>query len=178
MTKLFKLLILDVDGVLTDGKKYYDQTGLGIMKTFNDKDFTAIKRFEANGIKVVWLSGDININQTIAKNRNIPFFCTQLANGEKLLKSSFLPEFKRLYEVKEDEIAFVGDDLFDLDLLEILFWTFCPKDAPKIVKKHAKTLPVNSGEGVIKELYDLIEHEYGMEENFNKVIEIDAKEKY
>ena len=41
---MIKLLILDVDGVLTDGKKVYGKEGTGLYKTFCDKDFTAIKR--------------------------------------------------------------------------------------------------------------------------------------
>ena len=51
-----KLAILDVDGVLTDGKKTYDNTGLCIYKTFCDKDFTAIKKLKALGISVCFLS--------------------------------------------------------------------------------------------------------------------------
>ena len=67
---MIKLLILDVDGVLTDGKKYYNRDGDVIMKTFCDKDWTAIKRFKALGIQVLFLSGD-PFNDKIAKNRNI-----------------------------------------------------------------------------------------------------------
>ena len=55
------LLILDVDGVLTDGRKYYDVSGKGVLKTFCDRDFTAIKKFKANGWDVVFLSGDPNV---------------------------------------------------------------------------------------------------------------------
>ena len=66
---MIKLVILDVDGVLTDGKKYYNRDGDVLMKTFCDKDWTAIKRFKALGIKVLFLSGD-PFNEKIAKNRN------------------------------------------------------------------------------------------------------------
>ena len=67
---MIKLVILDVDGVLTDGKKYYNRDGDVVMKTFCYKDWTAIKRFKALGIKVLFLSGD-PFNEKIAKNRNI-----------------------------------------------------------------------------------------------------------
>ena len=70
---MIKLLILDVDGVLTDGKKYYNRDGDVVMKTFCDKDWTAIKRFKALGIKVLFLSGD-PFNEKIAKKQN--FFRT------------------------------------------------------------------------------------------------------
>ena len=66
---MIKLLILDVDGVLTDGKKYYDSKGKVVMKTFCDKDWTAIKRFKALGVQVVFLTGD-PFNTKIASQRN------------------------------------------------------------------------------------------------------------
>ena len=44
---MIKLVILDVDGVMTDGKKYYDRDGKVVIKNFCDKDWTAIKRFRA-----------------------------------------------------------------------------------------------------------------------------------
>ena len=55
---MIKLVILDVDGVLTDGKKYYNREGEVLMKTFCDKDWTAIKRFRAMGITVIFPTGD------------------------------------------------------------------------------------------------------------------------
>ena len=59
-----KLVILDIDGVMTDGKKFYDKNGDVLCKQYNDKDFTAIKRFMATGIDVCFLSGD-NWNKVI-----------------------------------------------------------------------------------------------------------------
>ncbi len=55
---LTRLLILDVDGVLTDGTKVYDKDHNVLSKRFMCKDFSAIKRFIAAGIKVVMISGD------------------------------------------------------------------------------------------------------------------------
>lgn len=47
-----KLAILDIDGVLTDGRKYYGLDGIPFAKTYCDKDFTAIKRMRGAGVKV------------------------------------------------------------------------------------------------------------------------------
>ena len=69
---MIKLLILDVDGIMTDGVKYYDKEGVVKLKTFCDKDWTAIKRFKSIGIQVLFLTGD-PFNEAIAKNRNIDF---------------------------------------------------------------------------------------------------------
>ena len=71
---MFKLLILDVDGVLTTGLKTYDINGSVISKTFGDRDFTAIKQFICAGIETIFLSGDKQVNSEVAKNRGIPFF--------------------------------------------------------------------------------------------------------
>jgi len=88
---MIKLLILDVDGVMTDGKKYYDRDGTVRYKTFCDKDWTAIKRFRALGINVMFLTGD-GYNVQIANNRNIDVIVTR--NKEK---ADYLPEICKDY---------------------------------------------------------------------------------
>ena len=87
---MIKLVILDVDGVLTDGKKYYNREGEVLMKTFCDKDWTAIKRFKAMGITVIFLTGD-PFNESIARNRNIDVIVNR-KNGKHTDKSEFLEE--------------------------------------------------------------------------------------
>ena len=77
---MIELLILDVDGVLTDGTKVYDSEHSVLSKRFVCKDFTAIKRFIAAGVKVIMISGD-NFNATMAAKRNIDFYCSR---GEDL----------------------------------------------------------------------------------------------
>ena len=86
---MIKLVVLDVDGIMTDGKKYYDQNGSVVLKTFCDKDWTSIKRFKSMGINVIFLSGDENINKQIAKDRNIDFYLKVKANLEIVSYSSY-----------------------------------------------------------------------------------------
>jgi 3-deoxy-D-manno-octulosonate 8-phosphate phosphatase KdsC-like HAD superfamily phosphatase len=59
-----KVALVDIDGVLTDGTKVYNEKHEVISKRFLCKDFTAIKRMVASGIKVIMLSGD-NFNRTM-----------------------------------------------------------------------------------------------------------------
>ena len=87
---MIKLLILDVDGILTDGKKYYNNKGDVVMKTFCDKDWTAIKRFKALGTNVVFLTGD-PFNKAIAKNRNIDVYINR-KSGKHTDKSKYVDE--------------------------------------------------------------------------------------
>ena len=108
---MIKLVILDVDGVMTDGKKYYDRDGNVVIKNFCDKDWTAIKRLRAIGIDVVFITGD-PYNEMILKNRNLP---TVVNRGEGFHrdKINFLPEVLEKYKCSYKEAVYLGDDLFD-----------------------------------------------------------------
>ena len=65
----FDLLVLDIDGVMTDGTKAYGRNGRAFSKRYCDRDFTAIKRFKAAGVEVVFLSGDKSVNEAMARRR-------------------------------------------------------------------------------------------------------------
>ena len=161
-----KLLILDIDGVLTDGTKVYTQEHQPVYKRFRCKDFTAIKRFIAAGVQVIMLSGD-NWNANMAKQRNIPFYCTR-GSDLSLDKSVYLNHLEVQYNIKRENMAFVGDDYFDLSMFKTLFWTFAPSDSPKIIKENCLyLLESKGGEGVVQELYDFL---------VSKGIVVDAKE--
>lgn len=147
------LLILDIDGVLTDGKKYYDNSGRAVLKTFCDRDFTAIKKFKASGWDVVFLSGDPNINEAMAKNRNIPFYCNRV-NNVMVNKLTFLTNLCEEYNVTVDDVVYVGDDIFDYDLLSAVGWAFCPFNSDPDVKDISTVLNAKSGECCVAELYE------------------------
>ena len=150
---MIKLLILDVDGVLTDGTKVYDEEHNVLSKRYMCKDFTAIKRFVAAGVKVIMLSGD-NFNATMANKRNIDFFCSR-GSDLSLDKARFLDLFVNKYGIPRQEMAFVGDDYFDLSMFKALDVNFCPSDAPQVIKDHSShILNSKGGCGVIIELYD------------------------
>ncbi len=151
---MFELLILDVDGVLTDGTKQYDQNHNVMSKKFLCKDFTAIKRFIAAGVRVVMVSGD-EWNRSMAEKRNIDFYCSR-GKDLSLDKSRYISMFADLYGTDPDKMAFVGDDYFDLSMFLALKWTFCPSDAPDTIKDQSSCVLNNAGgQGVIVELYDL-----------------------
>ena len=169
------LLILDVDGVLTDGTKVYDCEHNVLSKRYMCKDFTAIKRFLAAGVKVVFLSGDI-FNKKMAEKRNIDFYCSR-GKDLSLDKSRFLKDFKKKYDTDPKDMVFVGDDYFDLSIIRALNHTYCPSDAPRSVKEKCKTvLSSRGGEGVIVELYDIMSGEFFEDASENAVSELDKKE--
>lgn len=150
--RLFDLLILDIDGVLTNGRKIYDNEGAVTGKEFNDKDFTAIKRFLAQGVKVVFLSGDKSVNESISKIRGIDFFYAKNIAGD-IDKSEFIPDLKVNYGA--EIVAYVGDDYYDLTIIDKVDLSFCPSDATMDVKLAvSRVLKSAGGEGVVAELFD------------------------
>ena len=173
---MIKLIILDVDGVLTDGTKIYDKKHNVIGKRFLCKDFTAIKRFVAAGIDVVMISGD-NWNFDMASKRNIEFICSR---GEDLSldKSRYLERISQKHGVDLENMAFVGDDYFDLSMFHSLKYTFCPSDAPHIIKQNSyHVLNSQGGSGVVVELYDYaITNNFFEEASMEKVADLDIKE--
>lgn len=179
---MIKLLILDVDGILTDGKKYYYSCGSVKYKTFCDKDWTAIKRFRVLGISVVLLTGD-PFNAAIARNRNLDVLVNRDKQGTHIDKANYLPDICQKYKVDFNEIAYVGDDAFDVRIMKIVSYPFCPIDAPNLVKSVACTLNVKAGENVIAHLFDYLESNkllplYNLEDHLDKIYALDRNEKF
>ena len=113
---MIKLLILDIDGVMTDGTKVYGLDGLTIGKRYCDRDFTAIKQFKAAGVQVCFLSGDDKVNKAMAENRKTDFYYSR---GRE--KTDYLEEFADTYNCSTKEMAYVGDDIFELFCVVNLF---------------------------------------------------------
>lgn len=179
---MIKLIILDVDGILTDGKKYYDARGNAVLKTFCDKDWTAIKRFRALGIPVVFLSGDRNINEAVLANRNLPAHFNRLG-GQTTPKEFYIESFKSMYGCTEEEMLYVGDDLFDIGIMRAVGHAYCTLDSPAAVKGVAHTLPVSGGDNVVMILFDILENMslipyVPFSEIMPKIIELDQTEKF
>lgn len=193
---MFKLLILDIDGVMTNGTKTYDREGNVLSKSFNDRDWTAIKKFKAAKIPVVFLSGD-PWNETIAKKRNIDFYCSKGENG-LLDKARFASIFEKKYKVHRKDMAYVGDDFFDLDIMKLVGWIFCPMDGNSDVQRYVARqtndnypedehhwfylcrhiLDRKGGEGVIDSLFAVCEDKYNLKRPSEMDIRIlDAVEK-
>ncbi|GEM_PF-1648358 len=174
-----KLLILDVDGVLTDGTKLYDAQGRCSGKRFGDRDFTAMKMFRAQGVEVVWLSGD-EWNRTLAGQRRIPFYSSKHPDG-KLDKVAAARTILAEHGLADwSQVGFVGDDYFDMDLMVAMAraqppspYLFCPADAVPGMDAVAQRLTTPGGRGVAVELY----HRMGFPPvDWNRVLELDSDE--
>ena len=169
-----KLIIIDIDGVMCNGKIYSEQHEC-IAKQFNDLDFTAIKHFVALGIDVVFLSGD-EFNAGMAKKRKVPFYHSRSDSGQ-INKSEMLDKIMLEYAVTVDEVMAVGDDYFDLPLLERVIAPFCPSNSPRRVRNACVTLEVSSGNGVISAMRDYLVLSGLIEEcSLEQLTKIDANE--
>lgn len=171
-----KVLILDVDGVLTNGRKIYGQSGTSCYKEFNDKDFTAIKKFQSLGIEVIWLSGDAGINAQIADSRNIPFVYGKNSEN-KLDKKWHLQKICKEKGVSPKEVCYVGDDSFDLDILTEVGVPMCPIDSVREVKDKCYILKSCGGDAVVSEIFDIWQCSTGKRVDDVALREIDSLQK-
>lgn len=147
-----KLVAFDVDGVMTDGSITYDENGVE-YKTFNAKDGQGITNLNKAGIITAIITG--RKNGTVehrAKNLKIK----ELYQGSKN-KIADLEEIMQKYNVKFDEIAYMGDDIPDICILEKVALKGCPADAVDEVKTIANFISTkNGGRGAVREFCDYI----------------------
>tara|TARA_R100000005_G_C4920183_1_gene153816 strand:- start:244 stop:768 length:525 start_codon:yes stop_codon:yes gene_type:complete len=174
---MIKLVILDIDGVLTDGRKYYGPKGIPFAKTYCDKDFTAIKRLKGSGVKVCFLSGDERVNKQMAINRKIDFYS---ARGKD--KADFVKDFQVIYDAEPEEMLYIGDDLFDKSIMETVGYAFCPADAARELKDlcgTGNTLSNKGGNNIIAELvYVLLDRGLIRDCTFEDIEALDKKETF
>jgi len=161
-----KLLILDVDGVLTRGEIIYDSQGRD-LKIFNVKDGLGVFLLSKLGIKTILLSAK---NSPVLKRRAKDMRVVEVIGGI-LPKESVLGRIKRKYKVKEEEICFIGDDWIDLGVIEKVGVSVAVPDAPLAVKRAAKYITKkNGGEGAVREVVDLILKAQNLEKKIYKIV--------
>jgi len=156
-SEIFKIKVLgiDVDGIMTNGTKLYNNEAKCIAKQYNDRDFTAIRRLKNSGIYVCLISGDRNINEEMALKRNIDFYYVDVHTGSKVdIMKGILEERDLTWE----DAAYIGDDYFDLALLNQVGHAYCSSDSIIDIKcnPHVKMLSGCGGTGVLDELYEVL----------------------
>jgi N-acylneuraminate cytidylyltransferase len=148
--KNIKLLAMDVDGVLTDGSMYYSENG-DELKKFNTRDGMGIKLLKENGIKIAIITKE---NTKLVERRAKKLHVDDLFQGVEN-KFLALEELKKKYELNNSEIAYVGDDVNDIPVLNKVGLSICPNDAINDVKKICDYITeTNGGYGVVREIYE------------------------
>ena len=150
--KKVRLLLLDVDGVLTDGRIVYDERGRE-AKSFDIKDGQGIKLCQKAGLQVGILSG--------RKSAAVRFRAQEL--GIELLvekagdKAKALEEIQQRNNMRTDQICFIGDDLGDLPVLSRVGFAVAVADGVQEVRASAHYVTRQSGgRGAVREICELI----------------------
>jgi len=149
--KNVKIVFSDVDGVLTDGGMYYDFNGESLKK-FNTKDGMAVELLRNIGIDTIFITKE---NSQISKKRSQKIKSKIYLNvkNKKLLIQKILKQKK----ISSNEIAYIGDDVNDLDVIQLAGVSASPNDAINKIKTAVDYICVSSGgNGAFREFADLI----------------------
>jgi len=149
--KNIKLIAYDFDGVMTDNSVYLDENGNEMVKV-NRSDGLAISLIKNIGIDQIILSSE---NNPIVKKRADKLRIECIYGIENKAKS--LKKYIEMKNIEPSNVAFVGNDINDLDVMKIVALSIAPDDANKVVKEIAHYITKSvGGKGVIREIYDLI----------------------
>lgn len=141
-----KLLCTDVDGVLTDGSLHFSAEP-GHTKAFHVRDGAAIKWLQRAGIPVAFISG-LESQSTISRARQLEVEDCFVGH---LAKLPVLEQLCAKYNLREDEVAHIGDDLQDLPLLRRVGLAACPEDAvEEVLAVSHLIVPLRGGRGVLR----------------------------
>lgn len=147
-----RLLVMDVDGVMTDGKIIYTSDGQEI-KSFNIKDGLGIKRAQASGIETAIITGRTS---PMVERRALELGIAHLVQGRED-KLAVLSDLLDQINLSLDQVAYIGDDLPDLTAIESVKLGACPADAATEVKSRANWVSTRAGgDGCVRELCDLL----------------------
>ena len=150
--KGIKLLILDVDGVMTDGRIIMDNEGKEI-KNFNVRDGHGLKILQRYGIKVAILTGrQSKVVEHRAKDLDIKDVYQKVFN-----KKDVFEKIMKKHKLCPDEAAFIGDDIIDIPVLRRVGFSVAVADAADVVKKSVDYIARNrGGHGAVREICEMI----------------------
>lgn len=150
--KQIKAVFFDCDGVLTDGGMYYSENG-DELKRFNTKDGMAIKLLKEKNVVTAIITGE---NVELVRRRGQKLKVDEIILGSKEKIEDVLKLCNK-YNLKLNEIAYIGDDINDIEVIKKIGIGFAVKDAISIVKKHADhVLESKGGEGALREVAEII----------------------
>lgn len=162
-----KLILTDIDGVWTDGGMYYDNTG-NEFKKYNTSDSAGILFCRLLNIPVGIITGESNqIVKNRAKKLGIDILYMGIRNKLQVVENLCLE-----LNISISDVAYIGDDLNDIQVLKKTGISACPVDAPDYIKKLTNLeLTKKGGNGVFREFVEKIIGD----ENLEKVLEIYLK---
>ncbi len=149
---MIKLIVLDVDGCLTDGKLLYSSDGIE-SKSFNVKDGLGISTWNKIGNHSAIITGkDSSMVQRRAKELGIEYLYQGIKDKESVLR-----DIVKSIGITFDEVAVIGDDLNDYNMLNLVTESFTPKNGVEDIKNIVNTvLSNNGGDGAVREMIEIL----------------------
>lgn len=147
-----KLLIFDVDGVLTDGGLFMDKDGHE-YKQFNSRDGHGMKMLQETGVRIAIITGR---SSEVVNHRMNGLGIKLVYQGQHDKRVAFEKLLQEL-DLKADEVGYVGDDIVDLPVMRQVGLAVAVQDAHAAVKKHAHwQTPSGGGRGAARDICELI----------------------
>jgi 3-deoxy-D-manno-octulosonate 8-phosphate phosphatase (KDO 8-P phosphatase) len=157
-----RLVIFDVDGVLTDGRLYFAENGIQ-FKAFHSRDGHGMKMLQDNGVTIAIISGrrSIAVEQRMA---DLGVSQVHLGVEDKLVVFEALLQTEGF---RADQVAYVGDDIMDLPVMRRAGLAIAVQDADPFVKRYAHwQTPRPGGQGAVRDVCELLLEAHG---NLDKV---------
>lgn len=149
--KKIRTIVLDVDGTLTDGRIHIGQEG-ELFKSFYCRDGLGIISALSAGIDVVILTSR---KSSIVDCRARELGITVVMQGAAEKKEDYLMQYMKEHNLCKDEVAYMGDDINDLESMRNCGIIGCPADAVKEVKQIANFISnYNGGNGAVRQFID------------------------
>lgn len=155
-----RMLALDVDGILTDGRLYFTETGQE-LKAFNSRDGLGLKMLMDNGYQLALITG--RISQAV-KHRAEQLGIEHVYQGQ----GNKLPAYMELVEklgLTDDEVCYAGDDWIDLPVLDRVGLAVTVADAePEVISRVHWVTSRPGGRGAVREICNLLLESRGLAE--------------
>lgn len=149
--KNIKIIVSEVDGIITEGLVPSDELGNVLFKEYYFKDFEAINEIKKY-FKFIFIAKDNAINYNLCKRKNIPYFWAK-NNKEKVLVEEILPR----YDTWLENTIYIGSSFSDEKAMSLAKYAICTYDSPATIKKIAGiVLGANGGCGVLCDFYESV----------------------
>jgi len=144
--------IFDIDGVLTDGSVFVTNEG-EILRTMNIRDGFALKAAVESGYHVCVISGGSNEGVRV-RLRNLGITDIHLGSPDKV---ETYKEYIELYKIKPEQVLYMGDDIPDYHVMQLVGLPTCPQDASPEIKAISKYIShKNGGKGAAREVIEQV----------------------
>ena len=148
----YKMFLTDCDGCMTDGGMYYSEKG-DELKKFNTRDGVAFRLLRERGIITGVVTGeDVALNKRRCEKLKIDVLAPGCTD-----KVACINRLCATYNVKPEEVVYIGDDIADKDAIEFVGFGCCPADAAADIRAVAALVTkAKGGEGVIREVAEMV----------------------